>query len=157
MKHSRLLVIAIAALAPLTAVGVAFATPPSGATPTPHVIGAGLPDGVNVNADRIKFQTKDPADVSVVTLSIEPGGTTGWHSHPGIALITVAEGTGKLYAADCTSETFQAGQAFVETGDDPPTVFRNESAEPVVLTVTFVSPRGASFHHDQANPGCRVS
>lgn len=158
MKYRRLVVVAPAAVAMLAlAVGSAVATPSSGVAPTPHVVGADLPGGVNVNADRIKFQTKDPAEVSVVTLIIEPNGTTGWHSHPGLAVIAVVEGTGKLYAADCSSQTFNAGDAFVEAGDDPPTVFRNESAEPVTLTVTFVYPKGASFHRDVPNPGCSVS
>lgn len=155
MKHHRMLVIATAALVSVPlAVGIAVATPPSGVTPTAHVVGAVLPDRVNVNADRIRLQTKEPVEVSVVTLSVEPGGTTGWHSHPGLAVIAVAEGTGKLYSADCSSQTFHAGQAFVETGDDRPTDFRNESAEPVVLTVTFLAPQGAPLLHDEENPGC---
>lgn len=158
MKYRTLLVVGPATLAVLAvAVGSALATPSSGLSATPHVVGAALAEGVNVNADRIKFQTKDPAEVSVVTITLQPGGTTGWHRHPGLALIAVAEGTGELHFADCSSETFSAGEAFVEAGDDPPTVFINESPEPVTLTVTFVSPKGAGFHRDAANPGCAVS
>lgn len=158
MKNRSLLLVATAAVASLAlAVGIAFATPSSGDTATVHAFRAALTDDVNVNADRIRFKTKDPTEVSVVTLTIEPGGTTGWHSHPGLAAIAVTEGTGKLYFADCSSKTYGAGQAFVESGDDPPTVFRNESSEPVVLTVTFVAPQGVAFHRDEGNPGCTVS
>lgn len=158
MKHRTPWVVGPAALALLAlAVGSAYATPASGAAPTAHVVGAALLEDVNVNADRIKFQTKDPAEVSVVTIILEPGGTTGWHSHPGLAVIAVSEGTGVLYSADCSSQPYSAGEAFVEAGDDPPTVFRNESAQPVTLTVTFVSPQGAGFHRDAHNPGCAVS
>lgn len=158
MKSRALLLIAGGTLAALTiAGGIAFATDSAGVAATAHVVGATLPDGVKVNADRIKFKTKNPVDVSVVTLTIAPGGTTGWHSHPGFAVIAVSQGTGTLYSADCSAKEFHAGQAFVETGDDPPTVFRNDSAEPVVLTVSFFSPRGAAFHRDAPNPGCAVS
>ncbi|HEV2058169.1 MAG TPA: cupin domain-containing protein [Solirubrobacteraceae bacterium] len=158
MKSRTLLLIAGGTLAALTiAVGIAFATDSAGVTATAHVVGATLPDRVKVNADRIKFKTKNPVDISVVTLTIAPGGTTGWHSHPGFAVIAVSQGAGTLYSADCSAETFHAGQAFVETGDDPPTVFRNNGAEPVVLTVSFFAPRGAGFHRDAPNPGCAVS
>jgi quercetin dioxygenase-like cupin family protein len=112
---------------------------------------------VQVNADGVKFQTKVPTDVSVVTLILDPGATTGWHSHPGLAVIAVAEGTGKLYSADCSARPYSAGEAFVEAGDDTPTVFRNESASPVVLTVTFIAPQGSALSHGAADPGCGLS
>lgn len=158
MKRRSLLLVATGTFVPLVvAVGIAFATPSSGVTPVVHVGGARLADDVKINADRIKFQTKDPVDVSVVTLTIEPGGTTGWHSHPGFAVIAVTEGVGTLHFADCTSKTFQAGQAFVEAGDDPATVFRNESSKPLVVTVSFIAPRGAAVLRDERPPGCSVS
>jgi len=158
MKRRSALALTIAAVSSLAiAAAIAAATPPAGVTPVTHVAGATLPDDVKVNADKIKFRTKAPTDVSVLTLTIEPGGTTGWHSHPGLAVIAVTEGTGTLYFSDCSSKTFAAGQAFVENGDDRPTVFRNETSLPVVVTVTFVAPKGAAIIRDEANPACQVS
>jgi len=157
-KRRNLALIATGALASFGgAIAIAVASPSSGVTPTVHVLGATLGDDVQLNADRIKFQTKEPVDVSVVTLTIAPGGTTGWHSHPGLAVIAVAEGTGTLYFADCSSRTYGKGQAFVESGDDRPTAFRNESSRPVVLTVSFIAPKGAAIRNDEANPGCPAS
>jgi quercetin dioxygenase-like cupin family protein len=155
MTRRSLAVLASLAVLPLIA-GIALATPPSGVTPAVHVMGAALPDDVKVNADGVKLQTKRRAEVSVLTLTLEPGGTTGWHSHPGLALIAVSKGTGTLHAADCSTRRYRAGEAFVETGDDPPTLFRNESSSPVVLTVTFVAPRGAAIIDDEPDPGCGV-
>lgn len=156
-KRRNLLFVAIGALASLaTVIGVALATPPSGVTPTVHALGATLSENVKVNADRIKFQTKDPVDVSVLTLKVEPGGTTGWHSHPGLAVIAVTKGTGTLYFADCRAKTYHAGQAFVEAGDDRPTAFRNETSSPVVLTVSFIAPKEAAVIRDEADQGCGV-
>lgn len=155
MNRHTAIYVAVGAVVPFAAaVGIAIATPPSGVTPEPHAIGARLAAGIKVNADRIKFQTKDPVDVSMLTLTVEPGGTTGWHGHPGFAVIAVTEGTGTLYAADCSSQTFEAGEAFVEAGNDPPTEFRNETADQVTLTVSFFAPRGAAIIRDEANPGC---
>ena len=157
MNRSRLAILATVLVAPLGAVGIAAATPSSGVTPEVHAFGADLADDVKVKADGVKFQTTVPTDVSVVTLTLEPGGTTGWHSHPGLAVIAVAEGTGKLYSTDCTSQTYSAGQAFVEGGDDAPTIFSNESLSRVVLTVSFVAPRDAELSHDEAAPSCALS
>ncbi len=150
----RLLFLVVGAIASTTAMGIAFATPGSGVTPVAHVTGAQLADRVRVNADGIKFQTKGATDVSTLTLTVDPGGTTGWHSHPGFAVISVTQGTGTLYYDDCSSETFPSGTAFVETGDDPPTKFTNETASPVVLTVTFFAPRGASIIQDETHAAC---
>jgi quercetin dioxygenase-like cupin family protein len=83
-----------------------------------------------------------------------PGATTGWHAHPGVALIAVTEGTGVLHGSDCSVRTYQAGDVFVEAGGDPANVFRNESTSPVVLTVTFVAPKGRDFRISAPNPGC---
>jgi len=157
MKRRSLAFLAAYAAIPFAAVGIASATAPSGVTPEAHVVGAQLADDMKTNADGIKFQTKVPTDVSVLTLTVDPGGTTGWHSHPGLAVISVAEGAGKLYFADCSSKTYSAGQAFVEDGDDEPTVFRNEGSSPVVLTVSFISPRGAAIIRDEAAPACGIS
>jgi quercetin dioxygenase-like cupin family protein len=155
-RRTPLHVIAAAALPFAAAAGVAFATTPGGVTAKPHVEGAKLPKNVNANADGIKLQTKGKADVSVVTLKVAPGGTTGWHSHPGFAVVAVTKGTGTLYAADCSAKKYKAGRAFVEDGNDPPTLFRNETSRPVVVTVSFVAPRGAAIIHDEGNPGCGV-
>jgi quercetin dioxygenase-like cupin family protein len=147
---------ALTAVAASTLTGVALATPGSGIAPTTHVDRATLAQSVQLNSNRIKFQTKDPVDVRVQTLRMAPGATTGWHSHPGFALISVTQGTQTLYSADCSPRTIAAGQSFVETGDEP-MVARNETSSDVVLVVTFVAPQGAAFRIDQPNPGCPVS
>src|SRR4051794_25490699 len=40
-----------------------------------------------------KIQTRGASDVYVVDNKLRPGGTTGWHSHPGPSLIEVVAGT----------------------------------------------------------------
>ncbi len=55
------------------------------------------------------------------------------------------------------SQEFNSGDAFVEAGDDKATLFRNEGSTPVVLTVTFIAPRGAAIIRDEPLPagaGC---
>ena len=152
MKFRSLAPLAVFIVIPTAAVSIASATAPSGVSPVVHVAGAQLPDAVKTNADGVKFQTKAPTEASVLTLTVDPGGSTGWHTHPGLAIISVAEGTGTLYQTDCTSQEFSAGHAFIETGDDEATLFKNEGTTPVVLTVTFIAPSGESPHRDEPAP-----
>ena len=92
-------------------------------TTTPVATGNLISD-VKQNSDRVKFQTKDPTDVRVARIDIAPGGRSGWHHHPGIVIVTVAQGAVTFTHSDCTSKTYGPGQpdgaVFVEGGDEPP-------------------------------------
>jgi hypothetical protein len=39
---------------------------------------------------------------------------TGWHVHPGVAIVQVQEGSFKMYQGSCTPITVSAGQTFIE-------------------------------------------
>src|SRR5215212_2433542 len=41
------------------------------------------------------------ADFALAKLVIEPGGTTGWHHHPGVALVSVNSGSVTEYDKNC--------------------------------------------------------
>jgi quercetin dioxygenase-like cupin family protein len=149
------LLAAIAAVAALVIVsGSASATPPSGTT-TQLVARATFTSGYKVNVDGIKVNIKGPVDVAVVHVTFQPGGTLGWHSHPGATFVMVTSGTVTRVNADgCTSENVSAGQGFFE---DPNAVHvaENKTAEPAETYVTFIVPVGASLRIDEpAPPDC---
>ena len=149
------LTIAIATLAALAIVsGSASATAPSGAT-TQLIARATFTDGYSANVDGIKVKIKGPVDVAVVHVTIQPGGTLGWHSHPGATFVMVTTGTvTRVNAEGCSSETVSAGQGFFE---DPNSVHvaENKSSQPVETYVTFIVPAGSPLRIDQpAPPNC---
>ena len=39
---------------------------------------------------------------------------SGWHVHPGVAIVQVQEGSFKMYQGSCTPVTVSAGQTFIE-------------------------------------------
>jgi hypothetical protein len=90
------------------------------------------------------------------TITVDPGGSTGWHSHPGATFVAVKSGTLTLYHGDattCTSQAYSAGQGFLEPAGDVH-VARNEGSTPVELYVTFLAvPVGAGLRVDAQNPG----
>jgi len=50
-------------------------------------------------------------------ITVNPGGSSGWHSHPGGAIIVVQTGTLTVYrsiGSQCQTSTYSAGQAFIE-------------------------------------------
>lgn len=121
-------------------------------TSTPLVT-ANLDNKVQVNSDRVKFQTKDPTVVRVATVVFGAGGTSGWHHHPGFVIASVASGTVIRWQSDCTQTTYGPGTAFVESGDDPGQV---TSVGGATVYTTYVVPHADPlvFRIDDAAPPC---
>jgi quercetin dioxygenase-like cupin family protein len=93
----------------------------------------------------------------MVQLTVEPGGSSGWHSHPGGAIIVVKQGSITVHAAvgsQCQIETYSAGDAFIERPGEVDQVTNNDSTMPYILLVTFPRvPTGGSPRIDQPDPG----
>jgi quercetin dioxygenase-like cupin family protein len=146
---------------PLLAVGAvagsfaayALATPPSGQHPTTPVVGT-LPGAMHINTDRLKFQTKGPADVATFAVTYDPNGSSGWHTHPGMLFVVVQSGSVVRQVA-CESHTYNAGDAFIESDEQPAGRVSNPSSTtPAVLTVTQVVPHGSVRRVEADPPTC---
>lgn len=141
-----------AALLALVAVvaftGAALATPPSGLTNIPLARGNDISDGT------IPLQVG--ADVAMAQITVNPGGSSGWHGHPGGAIVIVKAGTLTVHrsiGSQCRVTTYAAGQAFIERPGEVDQVV-NTGSVPYVLYVTFPRvPPGASARIDEPDPG----
>ncbi|MFL5839532.1 MAG: hypothetical protein ACJ77Z_03665 [Thermoleophilaceae bacterium] len=144
----------VALAAVLTVAAVALATTPSGQHPTTPVIGT-LSDVTRVNADRIKFKTKNPVDVATFSVTYDPGGYSGWHTHPGVLFVVVQSGS-VVREVDCESpRTYAAGEAFVESDEQPTGQVSNPSPNvPAVLQVTQIVPKGSVRRVEAEPPSC---
>jgi hypothetical protein len=103
-------------------------------------------------------KTKGPSDLYVQSNVWQPGGTTGWHSHPGHSLITVTAGTLTAYEGhdqSCTPKAYTQGMGFLDPGGDHVHVLRNEdSVEARTITVQLI-PADATRRIDAEGPaGC---
>jgi quercetin dioxygenase-like cupin family protein len=104
---------------------------------------------------RFKLDTKGPVDLATLRVTVDPGGTTGWHSHGGAVVVTVVSGTATLYQAShsgCAREVVPAGQAFWEAANLPSHVLVNEGTEPTVVYATFFLSDGAAPIIDAPRP-----
>jgi quercetin dioxygenase-like cupin family protein len=101
---------------------------------------------VNAASSGIQIETDGPKDMLVTSIAVDPGGSFGWHTHPGPVLVSVATGTLTFYRAErheCQRGTFTAGQGFIEDGGDVH-LARNETSDPVLLYVTFLAHTGTT-------------
>ena len=117
-------------------------TPPSKVSVTP-IVGATLGEFKAENEDIKAESVPGSADVVTLKVVINPGGSTGWHHHPGVTLVSVASGTATEYRADCEKTVLKAGDGFFE-GTDEPHVVRNEGNVDAVLYPTFLIPTETS-------------
>jgi quercetin dioxygenase-like cupin family protein len=86
-------------------------------------------------------------------ITIQPGGSTGWHYHDGQLIAVVKQGTLTRTMDDCSTEVTPAGESFVEPrGKNHVHLGRNLGTEPVILLVTYVLPDGKPLSQDAPAP-----
>lgn len=107
--------------------------------------------------DKIKTRGDQAFDVVAQSITIQPGGHSGWHSHPGQAIVVIKSGTFTTYDAhdkNCAPRVYRAGQVYVDRGYGHKHIARNEGTVPLELHVTYIDvPVGAPFRIDAARPG----
>ncbi|HEV8596241.1 MAG TPA: cupin domain-containing protein [Candidatus Dormibacteraeota bacterium] len=132
---------------------VALNAVPGAATPASGVTGTTLARGTNQSPGTIPI--KQGMDVVVATNTFAPGGSSGWHSHPGGAIVVVVSGQLTDYnsiGGHCVATTYTAGQAFIERPGVLQLAVNNGTTDTVVY-VTFPSvPDGAPSRTDEAAP-----
>lgn len=165
MTRGFALMLALAGVAGL--VGQASATPPVGFTGTTlaqgrageinafnHSIVEGQPRKLWLSLQK----TKGQSDLYVQNNVWQPGGTTGWHTHPGHSLIVVTAGRVTVYDGhdpNCTPRVYTAGKTFVDEGGDHVHAIRNEDTVEARTVAVQLIPAGAPRRIDApANPAC---
>jgi len=139
-------------------VGNVLATPPSGVTT--ENIGSGPFDEMKVHVKtghwKVHLDTKGDSDLNIVRNTVIPGGTFGWHTHPGPCFVMVLSGAATVYEGDdrtCTPEVVPAGASFVDSPGPQGHLVRNEGAVDLVVVVARLVPHGAPIRIDVPNPG----
>jgi len=159
------LAIAAAVAVVMSSASSVSATPASGFTSTTIALGrfgdidvtnSLFPDGFFKSLRSGNFwiswqKTHGDSDLYVQSNVWQPGGTTGWHTHPGHSLITVTAGAVTAYEGDdpaCTPHIYTVGMGIVDPGHDHVHVLRNEGAiEARTITVQLI-PAGATRRVD---------
>jgi quercetin dioxygenase-like cupin family protein len=166
MRNRFMIALAAGLLGAVAMFGFVQATPGMGVTSTLLAVGRfeGIdaktltdidPDPANTDIWQARIKAKGSTDVHVLENRIQPGGSFGWHSHPGPSLVVVKTGALTLYLASdptCTGHVVAAGSGFVDNGDDVHVV-RNEGSVETVVYVTSLVPEGFGRRIDEPAPG----
>lgn len=132
------LLAAVAAVTLAAAPGTAVATPASGVT-----------------SRTIARTTVDGRDYVLREITIQPGGSTGWHYHDGTLYALVKQGTLTRTLADCATVTHPQGSVVIErSGADNVHIGRNLGTTEVVLEALYVNPAGSPLSQDAPAPAC---
>jgi quercetin dioxygenase-like cupin family protein len=155
MLGGLMVCIAAASLGPRKA---AFATPSSGFTST-TVTASGVPEITLKTLSpthQVRIRTEGLSDVHVTTNVVVPGGTSGWHTHPGPSIVVVKSGTATVYDGDdptCTPQVYEAGSAFIDIGGGDVHLVRNENTVNLETMAFQIVPAAATRRIDAPSPG----
>lgn len=134
--------------------GTTLGTPPAAIVSAPILARGDFVDNVDVkiklerDGRTVVSNAPQGGEVVVQEITIGPGGTTGWHSHPGPVVVVVKAGT-LTYIREkdgvCIDTPYSAGTAFVDSGQGHAHTAFNLGAENLVLIATYFDvPTGGS-------------
>jgi quercetin dioxygenase-like cupin family protein len=119
-----------------------------------------FPPGPEAAGDKQAWQSlqqrKVLSDVYVQSNVWAPGGSTGWHSHPGHSLIIVTAGTVTDYEGrdpDCKPHVYKTGMGFLDPGGDHVHNLRNEGDVEARTIAIQLIPVDTARRIDVADPG----
>lgn len=103
---------------------------------------------------------KDPSRTVVAQITVPPGSSFGWHTHPGPVVVNVKQGE-LVYvpAEDCSRRSYLAGTAFVDPGHGHVHNAYNPSTsgDTVLVATFFQAPAsGSLLIPAQAPADCQI-
>ena len=155
--------VAIVAAAVAALAGAALATPGSG---TAGVVAAraAFADVVDLKFSiwddyrgRDNIHVRNAGDTVMQQITFASGGHSGWHSHPGPAVVLIKSGELTFYDGEdesCTGRTFSAGQALIDPGQGHVHFALNQGTTSAEVWVTYFDvPPGLGPRDDAPAPG----
>ena len=121
-----------------------------------HFIPSNLREQRSNRTWRSRHRVTGSSELYVKSNVWQPGGSTGWHTHPGQSLIIVTAGTVTAYEGDdpaCTPHAYTKGMTFVDPGGDHVHILRNESHVVARTIAVQLLPASAAHRIDAADPG----
>lgn len=132
---------------------VAAIVPPSGFHPT--VIADGkIAKASEVDVNGIEFQSRKNAHVIVQTVEFDGGGNSGWHTHPGLVVVTVVDGSVTDRTGCQVPVVYTAHQSFVEEPNTPGIVENASASVKAHAVATLIVPDGLAPRTNVEAPDC---
>ena len=107
------------------------------------VVAAGIGAAIAIAAVTSQRVVTDTGNIHLrVQKTTAEGYDSGWHIHPGLAIVQVQEGSIQIYENGCTPKTVAAGDTSIEIPYEP---VRAIATGHVVWTTTFVVDNAGLF------------
>jgi quercetin dioxygenase-like cupin family protein len=161
----KFLICATAAVSALA--GVAFATDTTGSFGNVVIASGTVVRDINASGNLLipdmeeefssHLATDGASNVITQEVFFVPGGTTGWHSHPGILLLTLAADSGSVdwYDSRCGKTVYNAGDSWTEGTKLHDVV--NRSTTNAHFLITYVVAQGVGKRTDKPAPRCAAA
>lgn len=165
-KRALRLVVATVALA---GVFVAVNAVPGAATPPVSFSSQTLGRGNYTGEGSLAL--RHGLDIVTSKITVGPGGSSGWHSHPGGAIVIIQQGEMTIYesvrrgedegqsqadregGARCLATRYTAGQAFIERVGEVVDAVNTGKIDTIIIATFPGVPVGGLSRIDQPNPG----
>ena len=105
--------------------------------------------------ERIRINQKGPSDILQTKIVLQPGGDTGWHTHPGPVIVVVKTGAVTEFHSNGCVSVHPAGSVFLESEGEVHRVINQTSAAGEAYA-TFILPPGSQPLYPAADPGNAV-
>jgi quercetin dioxygenase-like cupin family protein len=116
---------------------------------------------IKINVDSVQraitCSPTNPCDTAFQQATVQPGGSSGWHTHPGATFVAVSQGEGTIYrvvGSDCPATKIGVGTGFAQMPTEVHMV-RNEGTVPFTVYTLYVLPPGTAstaIRVDQPQP-----
>jgi quercetin dioxygenase-like cupin family protein len=154
--------ILIGAAIATTLAGLALATPQKNVAA--GIIGAGTnPNSIEVHGVattsgdefRVSLETEGPSTMTTTLVDYTAGGVNGWHSHPGMVIVTLTKGSIQWYDEKCNLTVYNAGDSWMEGSQVH--YLRVLGTTTIQTVATFIVAQGQPNRTDQPAPKCAAA
>jgi quercetin dioxygenase-like cupin family protein len=160
MKTRTKLILMIGAATIVTGAGLALATPIIGlaspilatGTQSSDIHARGTFQTPTGEAFRVELETEGPSTITTQDGSVAAGGQNGWHSHPGMVIVTLISGSITWYDHNCVPTDYKAGDSWVEGSQIH--AYRVTSTTAIHTIASFIIAKGQGYRIDQKAPDC---
>lgn len=103
----------------------------------------------------VSFETWGPASIATQDGAYAANGVNGWHSHPGMVIVTMISGQIEWFDEHCNKTQYGPGDSWVEGSDLH--AFRVIGKTGIHLNATFITAHNASYRTDETAPPCAAA
>ncbi|HEY2686666.1 MAG TPA: hypothetical protein VGI93_24345 [Steroidobacteraceae bacterium] len=162
--QKKLKVLIGASIAASIVAGVVFATPTIGAIYNVVISTGTVERDIHTNSHvfipsmdeefSAALMTEGASNIIQHEVKFSQGGTTGWHTHPGIVILTLAADSGPVdwYDAKCGKTTYKAGDSWTEGTKLHDVVSRGP--DDAHFLVTYIVAKDVPKRTDESAPRC---